>query len=142
MVLLVGEYGPNYDDSQFYYSLSARLAQWTGVLQLQGGDFNCVLCPESDRCRGLRGITLPKHVGVHSSIRNRLAQLDLELAELEWQHMETEERHLLASIKTKIDECHKVSQSEVNHLGKYAVARVYGEGERPGATLAALLQPF
>ena len=51
----------------------------------------------------------------------------------------TASRSLLGDIKSKIDDFHDTTQREVTHIGKYAVARVYGEGERPGAILAGLL---
>ncbi|KAJ1216713.1 hypothetical protein NDU88_004314 [Pleurodeles waltl] len=56
---------------------------------------------------------------------------------MEQQHRVTGDQGLLSDIKAKIDEYHEQAQHEVEHLGKYAVARIYWEGERPGATLAA-----
>ncbi|KAJ1108877.1 hypothetical protein NDU88_006247 [Pleurodeles waltl] len=32
--------------------------------------------------------------------------------------------------------------TEIQHLGKYATARIYGEGDRPGGVLASLIRPY
>ncbi|KAJ1091065.1 hypothetical protein NDU88_004193 [Pleurodeles waltl] len=79
--------------------------------------------------------------GFFHFISNQKAQFEKEVADLQEQHVATEERYLLTSIKTKINGYHDVMQRGGNHLGKYAVAPVYGEGERLGTSLAASLQP-
>ncbi|KAJ1165066.1 hypothetical protein NDU88_005496 [Pleurodeles waltl] len=38
-------------------------------------------------------------------------------------------------------EFQEVTEAEVTHMGKYAEARTYGEGELPGPTLTATLRP-
>lgn len=40
-----------------------------------------------------------------------------------------------------LGEFQELAQRETAYLGKYARARVYGEGERPGRTLVRLLTP-
>ncbi|KAJ1198040.1 hypothetical protein NDU88_001884 [Pleurodeles waltl] len=49
---------------------------------------------------------------------------------------EAEEEHNTLTTVQK-----KVAQNEVMHMGNYAVATVYGEGDRAGSTLATLLCP-
>ncbi|KAJ1198278.1 hypothetical protein NDU88_002120 [Pleurodeles waltl] len=39
-----------------------------------------------------------------------------------------------------MQEFQETALSEVRHMGKYAVARVYGEGDRPGKVLANLIR--
>lgn len=39
-----------------------------------------------------------------------------------------------------MEEYHAEADAEIKHMGKYATARVYGEGERPGAVHAQLLK--
>ncbi|KAJ1198479.1 hypothetical protein NDU88_002320 [Pleurodeles waltl] len=75
-------------------------------------------------------------VGVAQSFNiNNMERLEVELAEVEKQHRATSDQILLATLKAKLDEYHYLAQSEINHQGKYTVAQVYGEGERPGPTL-------
>lgn len=45
-------------------------------------------------------------------------------------------------IRELLGEYRDAADAEVKHLGKYATARVYGEGERPGAVLAQLLKTW
>ncbi|KAJ1157126.1 hypothetical protein NDU88_009841 [Pleurodeles waltl] len=40
----------------------------------------------------------------------------------------------------KLEEYNELAQDELTHLVRYATARVYGEGERPSAALAALIR--
>ncbi|KAJ1140783.1 hypothetical protein NDU88_007121 [Pleurodeles waltl] len=51
-LLVVGVYGPNYNNPSFYYNLSARLQQWADLPQLWGGDLNSVLNPDRDLSLG------------------------------------------------------------------------------------------
>ncbi|KAJ1164667.1 hypothetical protein NDU88_005101 [Pleurodeles waltl] len=62
-----------------------------------------------------------------------------DLAALEQAHVTTADVALLGHVCKKLEEYNEFAQDEVTHLGKYAVATVYGEGERPSAVLAALL---
>ncbi|KAJ1105183.1 hypothetical protein NDU88_002591 [Pleurodeles waltl] len=41
----------------------------------------------------------------------------------------------------KLTEFQDTALAEVQHLGKYAMARVYGEGERPGSALVNVIRP-
>ncbi|KAJ1187032.1 hypothetical protein NDU88_003811 [Pleurodeles waltl] len=50
--LLIGIYGPNYDDPQFYRDLAAQAERWGDLPQLWCGDFNCTLTPKVDRSGG------------------------------------------------------------------------------------------
>ncbi|KAJ1114101.1 hypothetical protein NDU88_002340 [Pleurodeles waltl] len=74
-------------------------------------------------------------------VRGRLTWLEADLAELERIHRETVKQTLLGNIIVKLAEYNELTQSEVKHLGRYATARNYGKGERPGATSAALIWP-
>ncbi|KAJ1100058.1 hypothetical protein NDU88_005147 [Pleurodeles waltl] len=51
-LLVVADYCPNYDDSNFYYALSSQLQQWADLSQLWGGDLNCVLNTDQDCSSG------------------------------------------------------------------------------------------
>ncbi|KAJ1207769.1 hypothetical protein NDU88_003159 [Pleurodeles waltl] len=75
------------------------------------------------------------------SIRGHLHLLEREISQLEQDHQVTADAHILGHINTKIQEFQKTALSEVQHLGKYATARLYGEGDRPGGVLASLIRP-
>ncbi|KAJ1209505.1 hypothetical protein NDU88_004883 [Pleurodeles waltl] len=47
--ILIGIYGPNYDDPLFYRDLAAQVKKWRDVPQLWCGDFNFILSPALDR---------------------------------------------------------------------------------------------
>ncbi|KAJ1127163.1 hypothetical protein NDU88_005566 [Pleurodeles waltl] len=89
----------------------------------------------------IRGITIAKHAGVLRSIRGRLHLLEREISQLEQDHQVTADAHILGHINNKIQEFQEMALSEVQHLGKYATARLYGEGDRPGGVLAGLIRP-
>lgn len=88
----------------------------------------------------IRGIAISKHSGVLRSIRNRLAQLVQTLHTLEAEFLANNTSQTAESFKTTLEEYHTEADREVKLLGKYAVARTYGEGERPGAVLASLMR--
>ncbi|KAJ1177668.1 hypothetical protein NDU88_002920 [Pleurodeles waltl] len=278
MFLLVGIYGPNFDNPQFYYDLAAKAGGWGGYPQVWGGDFNCTLDPLLDRSGGahrrpasaarvlkeiaeelglvdiwrrrhptqggytyysaahnlhtqidlwlvsssilgslpieipwprtysdhspvlvmmtlgtrrtnpftrrfpqyslldsvfqgglataiqdcfrinidsvdsmctvweafkvyIRGITIEKHAGVLRSVRGRLDTLERELAQLEQTHLYTTDGLVLEAMHTKLEEFQDMAITEFQHMGKYATACVYGEGERPGMVLVNLICP-
>ncbi|KAJ1109162.1 hypothetical protein NDU88_006526 [Pleurodeles waltl] len=89
----------------------------------------------------IRGVTISKHAGALRSIQNSLAKLEKEQDALEQQHRVTRDHGLLGDIEAKIDEYHEQAQSEVEHLEKYAMVHIYGEGERLGATLTVTVHP-
>ncbi|KAJ1088148.1 hypothetical protein NDU88_001307 [Pleurodeles waltl] len=90
----------------------------------------------------VHNVTTAKHVGVLRALCNSLSRLETEIADLESKLMEGKDDNLLSSIIDKLVEFQEVAQNEVMHRGKYAVVRVYGEGERPGTILAVLLRPY
>ncbi|KAJ1197306.1 hypothetical protein NDU88_001166 [Pleurodeles waltl] len=82
-----------------------------------------------------------KYAGVLKSIRRHLAHLEKEIAQLEEEHLLTADRHPLGRIHAKIIEFQDTALTEVQHMGKYVTACIYGEGERPGAVLAGIIRP-
>ncbi|KAJ1187115.1 hypothetical protein NDU88_003894 [Pleurodeles waltl] len=119
--LLIGIHGPNYDDPQFYRELALRANSWGGQPQHWCGDFNCTLDPSLDR--------------------RQLQQLESDLSQLERDHSDTADARILGHVHTKIQEYQETAHTEIQHLGKYITARVYGEGDRPGAVLVGLVRP-
>ncbi|KAJ1140297.1 hypothetical protein NDU88_006654 [Pleurodeles waltl] len=75
------------------------------------------------------------------SIRKRLQLLEGELSQLEQEHCDTADVRILGHIRAKLQEFQETVLSEIQHMGKYAVARAYGEGNRPGRVLANLICP-
>ncbi|KAJ1152503.1 hypothetical protein NDU88_005278 [Pleurodeles waltl] len=67
-----------------------------------------------------------------------LATRQLKLVQ---EHRDTADVRTLGHIRTKVQEFQETAVSEVRHMGKYAVARVYGEGDRPGRVLENLIRP-
>lgn len=88
----------------------------------------------------IRGIDISKHAGVLKSIRNRLALLEQKLVSLEQTLLSGPNEAITQELKRTLEEYHAEADAEIKHMGKYATARVYGEGERPGAVLAQLLK--
>ncbi|KAJ1141849.1 hypothetical protein NDU88_008177 [Pleurodeles waltl] len=84
---------------------------------------------------------MSKHAGELRSIRGRLQLLEGELSQLEQEHRDTADTRTLGHIRAKMQEFQETALSEVCHMGKYAVARAYGEGDRPGKVLANLIRP-
>ncbi|KAJ1216838.1 hypothetical protein NDU88_004437 [Pleurodeles waltl] len=80
-------------------------------------------------------------MGALRSLRIRLSLLEKEIVTLEWEHQNSADTSLLGLIKVKIEEFQETAQAEFQHLGKYVLARSYGEGECPCATFATLLRP-
>ncbi|KAJ1114375.1 hypothetical protein NDU88_002613 [Pleurodeles waltl] len=89
----------------------------------------------------IRGINIAKHARVLQSIPGRLYFLEKELAQLEREHLRTSDSQILGRIRIKLVEFQDMALTEVQHMGKYATSRIYGEGERPGAVLANLVCP-
>lgn len=65
------------------------------------------------------------------SIRDRLARLEHTLASLEKKMLETHNTHATETLKSALEEYHTEPDCEVKLIGKYAVARTYGEGVQP-----------
>ncbi|KAJ1197031.1 hypothetical protein NDU88_000893, partial [Pleurodeles waltl] len=57
------------------------------------------------------------------------------------EHRDIADTGTLGFIRSKIQEYQVTALSEIRHMGKYAVARTYGEGDRPGKVLANLIRP-
>ncbi|KAJ1081902.1 hypothetical protein NDU88_002074 [Pleurodeles waltl] len=70
-----------------------------------------------------------------------MVRLKTALADLARTHSETAERRLLGDIQAHLTEYNELAQSKIRHLGKYAMARVYGASERPLTAPAALIRP-
>ncbi|KAJ1177213.1 hypothetical protein NDU88_002474 [Pleurodeles waltl] len=64
-----------------------------------------------------------------------------ELSQLEQEHSDTADTCTLGHIRVKVQEYQETALSEIRHMGKYAVARTYGEGDRPGKVLPNLIRP-
>ncbi|KAJ1107589.1 hypothetical protein NDU88_004979 [Pleurodeles waltl] len=75
------------------------------------------------------------------SIRGRLQLLERELSQLQQEHCDTADTGTLGHIRVKVQEYQETALLEIRHMGKYAVARTYGEGDRPGKVLANLIHP-
>lgn len=77
-----------------------------------------------------------KHAGVLSSIRDeqKLKYIDITM-------QSTPSLAALRDRSSLMADFTDAAAREVKYVGKYAKARVYGEGERPGRTLAHLLRP-
>ncbi|KAJ1123380.1 hypothetical protein NDU88_001850 [Pleurodeles waltl] len=73
--------------------------------------------------------------------RGRLQVLERDLAQLEQDHQNAAASQTLGQIYAKLLEFHGTALAEVQHLGKYANAQMYGEGERPSSVLANLIRP-
>ncbi|KAJ1157676.1 hypothetical protein NDU88_010380 [Pleurodeles waltl] len=67
-----------------------------------------------------------KHAGVLRSLRTHLRQLEVKIADWESSLEAGREKTGLSSLKRKLVDFQETAQSEVMHIGKYAVARVYG----------------
>ncbi|KAJ1165447.1 hypothetical protein NDU88_005875 [Pleurodeles waltl] len=74
-------------------------------------------------------------------IPGHLDFLEKELAQLEREHLRTSDSQILGRIRTKLVEFQDTALTEVQHMRNYATARLYGEGEQPGAVLANLACP-
>ncbi|KAJ1082372.1 hypothetical protein NDU88_002540 [Pleurodeles waltl] len=89
----------------------------------------------------IRGITIAKNAGVLRSICGTLDLLERKLAQLEQVHLHTANNQILGNMHAKLEDFPDTALTEVHHMGKYATARVYGEGERPGTVLANMIRP-
>lgn len=81
---------------------------------------------------------MAKHAGVLRDIRNRLSLLERMLTILEADLLADNTTQVQEQLKETLEEYHSTADDELKHMGKYATARVYGEGDRPGSVLAAL----
>ncbi|KAJ1166376.1 hypothetical protein NDU88_006780 [Pleurodeles waltl] len=68
--------------------------------------------------------------------------MERDPAQQEQDHRETAASQTLGQIHAKLLEFQATTLVEVQHLGKYATARMYGEGERPSSVLANLIHPI
>ncbi|KAJ1082869.1 hypothetical protein NDU88_003032 [Pleurodeles waltl] len=73
--------------------------------------------------------------------KRRLGALERELAQLEEEQELNADDKAPGCICAKLTEFQDTAWAEVQHMGKYATARMYGEGERPGSTLAKMICP-
>lgn len=86
-----------------------------------------------------RGICISKSAGVLRSLRGTLAQIETRLRELDEgaAGQDSPDLHTQAAL---LAEFREAADREVNFLGQNAMAHRYGEGERPGRTLARILK--
>ncbi|KAJ1147755.1 hypothetical protein NDU88_000614 [Pleurodeles waltl] len=84
---------------------------------------------------------MSRYAGVLRSIQRRLQLLEGELSQLEQEHRDTADVHILGHLRAMLQEFQETALSEIRHMGKYSTARVYGEGDRPGRVLANLIHP-
>ncbi|KAJ1177791.1 hypothetical protein NDU88_003043 [Pleurodeles waltl] len=70
-----------------------------------------------------------------------LCSLKRELAQLEQEHMHGTDSQTLGRIHAKLAEFRDTALAEIQHLGRYATAHSYWEGERPGSVLANVIHP-
>ncbi|KAJ1104855.1 hypothetical protein NDU88_002264 [Pleurodeles waltl] len=99
-----------------------------------GGDGESVLCPSSP------GLVCVTYVLQGAQNRGRLQLLEQDLAQLEQDHYNAAASRTLGQIHSKLLEFQDMAIA-VQHLGKYANAQMYGEGERPSSVLANLIRP-
>ncbi|KAJ1117883.1 hypothetical protein NDU88_006079 [Pleurodeles waltl] len=69
------------------------------------------------------------------------SQKERELVQLEQEQALSTDDQTSGRMRAKLTEFQNTALAEFQHLGKYATARVYGEGERPGLALANLIHP-
>lgn len=89
----------------------------------------------------IRDKCIARQAGVLKSIRKTLKTLENDIHKLELEYYVNGDVALLSQIRSKLSEHTEEAQREVAYLGKTAQTRRYGEGDRPGKTLAALLRP-
>mgnify|MGYP002804647984 CR=1 FL=1 len=59
---------------------------------------------------------------------------------LERHYEDTQDIQMLADIKDNITKFNETSAQEIKHIHKHTTKQVYGEGEKPGSTLAFLFR--
>lgn len=89
----------------------------------------------------IQGKWIARQAGVLKYIRQTLKTLEKDICELELEYYRSGNGALLSQIRSKLSGFEEEAQREVKYLGRNAQARRYGEGDRPGKTLVALLKP-
>lgn len=89
----------------------------------------------------IRGKCISRQSGVLKSIRTSLANIELQIKDLEQRVYTDGDADSHAALKSKLLEYEEEANREIKFLGQYAEARRYGEGDRPGHTLANMLKP-
>lgn len=89
----------------------------------------------------IRGVCISKRGGILRSLQAELRSLETALAGVDTQLLTDPDPALLKRRHALLLEFREVAERESSFLGKYHTARKYGEGERPGRTLAQLLKP-
>ncbi|KAJ1090787.1 hypothetical protein NDU88_003916 [Pleurodeles waltl] len=137
-----------FDNTHFYYDLATKEDSWGGLPQIWRGDFNCTLDPALVRSgAGTVGwlLLLEQVKKVASALGlvdvGRLGALEQDLEQLEEEQELNADDQTLGRIRAKLTEFQDTAGAKVQHMGKYATARVYGERERPGSTLAKVIRP-
>lgn len=90
----------------------------------------------------IRGCCIAKQAGVLKSIGQRLHTLEDQLKDNEKRFFNSGEGTHMASARELLSEYTEEANREVTFMGKCSTARWYGEGDRPGRTLADLLRPL
>lgn len=88
----------------------------------------------------IRGVCISKQSGVLKSLRSTLSTLEHDIQSCEQRYYTTGDITNLAEIRTKLTDFQEAAEAEVKYLGTYTKARQYGEGDRPGRTLANTLK--
>lgn len=88
----------------------------------------------------IRGKCISRQSGVLKAIRTTLADIETQIKDLERRVYIEGDPAPHADIKTKLAEYEEEATRETRFLGQYAEARRYGEGDRPGHTLASMLR--
>ncbi|KAJ1203668.1 hypothetical protein NDU88_007452, partial [Pleurodeles waltl] len=89
----------------------------------------------------IRGQCIARQAGVLRAIRGTLVALEADIKRLERTFLEAGESEVPGLLKPKLLEYNEEAMQEVKFPGKYAEARRYGEGGRPGKVLANMIRP-
>lgn len=88
----------------------------------------------------IRGVAMSKHSGVLRSLRQRLMLFERKIGDCESRALLEGNAANTEALKQLLAEYQEEADTEVQHLGKYARARAYGEGDRPGSVLANMMK--
>lgn len=89
----------------------------------------------------MRGICMSKHSGILKDLRRSLSRLEQDLSELDTATFPPSQVNSSTQRLAILSEYRELADREILYLSKYPTARRYGEGERPGRTLAHTIRP-
>ncbi|KAJ1174248.1 hypothetical protein NDU88_006070 [Pleurodeles waltl] len=87
----------------------------------------------------IRGIAIAKYAGVLKAQHRRLPTLKPQKAQLQCDHLVNADKRLRSLIHEKLKDFQETTHYEVQHMGKYAMERAYGESDRSGIVLATMM---